>query len=402
MNGSRQLRSVRCICASVVYVTLLVVQVDAQQIVPPPQVAGGQFAGGQFAGGQGGLVAPPPLPPPAITVRDICRVKGQERNSLEGIGLVVGLNGTGDTDPGTIAMLARLTQALGGSIGTDAQGFPNVADVAQAANVASVMVSVELPPSGAQQGDQLDCEVNAISASSLAGGRLIAAYMLGPRTDKPQVYAISRGRISLPDDDTPTSGVIYKGCKMEATVTNGFFVEDMVTLVLDADNASFSNAASVEQAINEINGDASLDSDLGSSESYIEAQAIDQMHVKVKIPPVYKGREVDFIAYLLDQPLSNLKNRKVVTINERRGIVVVGEDVVISPVAINHKSLSIEVTGNRPGFVGLDLENPKQARPRLKNLQDALNALDVPTQDVIDIILTLHKHGQLFGEIRRL
>ncbi|HBE67576.1 MAG TPA: flagellar biosynthesis protein FlgI [Planctomycetaceae bacterium] len=396
MNSSIRRRSLNCTCA-VLGLVLIALPVSAQQIAPSPQITGGQFAAGQS-----GLVAPPSLPPPAITVRDICRVKGQERNSLEGIGLVVGLNGTGDTDPATVAMLARLTQSLGGSIGTNAQGFPNVADVAQAANVASVVVSVELPPSGAQQGDLLDCEVNAISASSLAGGRLIAAYMLGPRTDQPQIYAISRGRISMPDADTPTSGVIYKGCKMETNVMNGFFAEDTVTLILDADNASFSNAASVEQAINEINGDASLDSDLGSSESYIEAQAIDQMHIEVKIPPVYKGREVDFIALLMEQPLSNLKNRKVVTINERRGIVVVGEDVVISPVAINHKSLSIEVTGNRPGFVGLDLENPKQARPRLKNLQDALNALDVPTKDVIDIILTLHKHGQLFGEIRRL
>ncbi len=346
-------------------------------------------------------IAAPAIPVTPVTLRDICRVKGQEQNTLQGIGLVVGLKGTGDgSSLITYRHLARLTQLLGGGIATDAQGFPDISEVEDSPNVATVMVSAKVPPSGAQQGDLLDCHISAVSAKSLAGGRLVAAYMMGPRADKPVVYAIAEGRIEIPDATVPTSGMIRKGCKMEATIKNSFVSNDgVVTLILDSDLASFSNAALVQDALNGLNQGGFSDG-ASATESYIDIKAVDQHHIEVKVPPVYKDKLVAFVSLLLEQPLTNIKNKKRVTIDERSGVIAIGEDVMISPGAISHKNLSIEAKGTNNSFVGLNVANPKQPRPRLKNLVEALNGLNVPPADVIDIIRTLHANGQLFGELK--
>ncbi|GAB5405408.1 MAG: flagellar basal body P-ring protein FlgI [Aureliella sp.] len=346
-------------------------------------------------------IAAPAIPVAPVTLRDICRVKGQEQNTLQGIGLVVGLKGTGDgSSMVTYRHLARLTQLLGGGIATDAQGFPDISEVEDSPNVATVMVSAKVPTSGAQQGDLLDCHVSAISASSLAGGRLVAAYMMGPRADRPVVYAIAEGRIDIPDDSVPTSGMIRDGCKMEATIKNSFVSQSgVVTLILDSDLASFSNAALVQDALNGLNQGGFSDG-ANATESYIDIKAIDQHHIEVKVPPVYEDKLVAFVSLLLEQPLTNIKNKKRVTIDERSGVIAIGDDVMISPGAISHKNLSIEAKAPTNGFVGLDVANPKQLRPRLKNLVEALNGLNVPTADVIDIIRTLHANGQLYGELK--
>jgi flagellar P-ring protein precursor FlgI len=88
-----------------------------------------------------------------------------------------------------------------------------------------------------------------------------------------------------------------------------------------------------------------------------------------------------------------------VVINEREGVIVIGEDVLISPVAINHKNLTIDARPGQGAFVAVDTETPQLPRPKLKNLVDALNALNVPTKDVIAIIRTLDRNGDLYGQV---
>jgi flagellar P-ring protein precursor FlgI len=340
-----------------------------------------------------------PIPTTTVAVRDICRIKGQEENTIQGIGLVVGLNGTGDDgSKPTIRSLARMAQLLGGNIATDANGLPVVDEVADARNAAAVMITAKIPPVGAQQGDLLDCHVNAISASSLEGGRLMITHLHGPRADQRAVYALAEGRISLPDPNLPTSGVIANGCKMEATVNNGFIDRGKVTLVLQNSIASFSNAYFVEDAIDEFLNQGAL-AGASSTDSYIEVKAIDAHHVEVKVPKIYEDNPVKFLSLLLDVPLTNIEKKKSVIINERDGIVIVGEEVLISPVAITHKNLSIEAQPPAKRFVGLDQQSPGNPRPRLKNLVDALNSLQVPTQDTINIIRTLHRNGDIYGEL---
>ncbi len=334
-----------------------------------------------------------------LRLRDICRLKGQEENTLHGVGLVVGLRATGDdnVDPTTRA-LANFMLNLGSNIKTDGQGLPVIDELKDMKNIAAVVVTAKVPPAGVQQGDLLNCSVSSTSAKSLEGGRLVLAHLYGPRSDDRNIYALAQGRISVPDSTRATEGTIFNGCKMEATITNPFSSNGIITLILDRDIASFSTAVAIQDAINQLN-QAGLSSGGGDSDSLVIAKAIDQLHIEVMIPKAYEQEPVQFVSLLLDIPLAVIKKPKRVVINEREGVIVIGEDVLISPVAINHKNLTIDARPGQGSFTAVDTESPKQPRPKLKNLVDALNGLNVPTSDVISIIRTLDRNGDLYGEV---
>lgn len=339
-----------------------------------------------------------------VMLRDICRLKGLEENTLQGLGLVVGLKGTGDgkLKPTTRA-LARSMQLMGSNIATDAQGLPKIEELADANNIALVFVTAEIPPAGAQQGDVLDCTVSALSAKSLEGGTLMLTPLVGPRADRPTVYALAQGQISIPNPAIPTGGTLHKGCKMEATIRNNFVADNKITLIVDPDISSFSVTQNIEDEINNLNrsglsGLNSIDQG-GANEQLMIAQAIDPHHVEVTIPKHYRNSPVKFVSLIMDVQLRYLQSTKRVVINEREGVVVIGEDVLISPVAITHKNLSIQARPGQDNFVGLDIDNPNQPRTKLKNLTEALNKLDVPTDDVISIIKALKTQGVLYGEL---
>ncbi len=337
-----------------------------------------------------------------LVIDDICRLKGLEENTLQGLGLVVGLKGTGDGKiKPTARALARTMQLMGSNISTDAQGFPQVDEIADANNSALVFVTAEIPPAGAQQGDLLDCTISALGAKSLEGGTLLLTPLLGPRPDQPIVYALAQGQIKLPNVATPTSATVHRGCKMESTIRNEFVANDKITLIIESDTSSFSTAQNIEDEINNLNrsGLSGANLSASNSEQIMIAKAIDERHVEVMIPKFYRDAPVKFVSLVMDIPLRYVQNKKRVFINEREGVIVIGEDVMISPVAINHKNLAIEADGGRKQFVGFDTDNPNQPRAKLKNLTDALNALKVPTEDVISIIKALKHQGVLFGEL---
>ena len=341
-----------------------------------------------------------------LRLRDVCRLKGQEENTLQGLGLVVGLKGTGDdASKPTSRALARMMQLMGSQIAADANGLPQISEIEKAGNVALAFVTVEIPPAGAQQGDQLDCTVSAVSAKSLEGGTLMLTPLLGPRADRPTVYALAQGKLTVPDPRTPTSASLYRGCKMEASVENEFVSGNKITLILDQDIGSFNTAQYIEDTINALNNTGlSGTSDLPASEAMqnsnfqLLAMALDPVHIEVTIPVHFRDRPVSFVSLLLELPLLDIQNKKRVVINEREGVIVIGEDVLIAPVAITHKNLTIEARTGQGGFVGLDTASA-QPRPKLKNLVDALNALNVPSEDVIAIIKALKRKGDLFGEV---
>lgn len=335
-----------------------------------------------------------------LRLRDICRLKGQEENTLQGVGLVVGLRGTGDEkiDPTTRA-LANLMMSLGSAMQRDAQGLPVLTELKEIRNVAAVIVTAKVPGAGAQQGDQLNCTVSATSAKSLQGGRLVLAHLYGPRSDDKQVYALAQGKISISDASQATEGVIYNGCKMETSITNDFSSDGKITLILDRDLASFSTAVEIQDAINQLN-QTGLTAGQGASDTLVLAQAIDQLHIEVGIPRAYESQPVQFVSLLMDIPLVQLKKPKRVVINEREGVIVIGEDVLISPVVINHKNLTIDARpAQNGGFAAIDTDSPKQPRAKLKNMVEALNGFNVPTADVISIIRTMDRNGDLYGEV---
>ncbi len=260
-----------------------------------------------------------------LMLRDICRLKGLEENTLQGMGIVVGLKGTGDgkLKPASRA-LARTMQLLGGNIATDAQGIPKIEELTEVNNVALVLVTAEIPQAGAQQGDTLDCTISALSAKSIEGGTLMLTPLVGPRADRPTVYALAQGPITISNPALPTTGTIHKGCKMEATIRNNFVSDNKITLIIDSDVSSFSIAQNIEDEINNLNrsglsGLNSIDQG-GSGEQLMIAQAIDPRHIEVTIPKYYRNSPVKFISLIMDVQLRYLQSTKRVVINERKGL----------------------------------------------------------------------------------
>ena len=184
---------------------------------------------------------------------------------------------------------------------------------------------------------------------------------------------------------------------MEASVEASYHQDGILTLVLEKDFASFDTAQRIEDEINNLSAQT-FGSTLGGSTSRARAQAIDQVHIEVQIPQLYRENPIKFISFLLNITV-RLSNRSMrVVINEKEGVVVIGKDVEVAPVLITHRNLRIEAGGNN-GFVPLADEDDEVANAKLKSLADALNALDVPTEDLIAIIKTLKRKGDLFGEV---
>lgn len=350
-----------------------------------------------------------PLYAGGLKLGDLCRLKGQETNTLQGLGLVVGLQGTGDGDAAPKGRaLARMMQLMGGPMAMDAAGRLNIEDVGDAKNVAMVFVSATIPTVGAQQGDALDVTINAISAKSLEGGYLMLTPMLGPRADNPTVYGMAEGRISVSPDAPATTATIQGGLKMETTVRASYVQNDRITLVIDRDFADFNTAQRIEDEVNSLTsftmGDRSVsrlaspnrDAN-GATNGTSLARAIDQLHVEVMVPPLYRNNPIKFIAFLLDIPIPLASRGKRVVINEAAGVVVIGEDVEIAPVLVTHRNLRIEAGGGGR-FVEVGPDGTPEAA-KLKSLADALGALDVPTEDLIAIIKTLKAKGDLYGEV---
>lgn len=342
-----------------------------------------------------------------LRIKDICRLKGQEENTLQGLGLVVGLKGTGDGGDikPMVRALTRSMQLMGGQVSSDIQGRLIEKEMSNAKNVALVFVEVTIPPSGAQQGDKLSCKISAISAKSLEGGNLMLTHLLGPRADRPVVFALASGPIVIDSPKVPTSGKIIDGCKMELTVANEFISGNKISLIVDPDHRSIATAQNIEDSINDYQSSIEGTSVSNSSGQYAKtsnkaAKAIDQTTIEVTIPSAYKDRPVQFVHLVLDLKLLNLHNKKRVFIDEREGVLIIGDDVTIAPVAISHKNLTISTRGASTGsFVSVSSQDGKSPRPTLKNLTDALNVLAVPTADQISIIKALKKQGNLYGEL---
>ncbi|XZE43181.1 flagellar basal body P-ring protein FlgI [Pirellulaceae bacterium SH467] len=342
-----------------------------------------------------------------LKIQDICRLQGQEENTLQGIGWVVGLKGTGDGDfKPTVRSIAQALKGLGGNPSFDMQGRINEKEFANTKNVAMVWVVAKIPPTGLVQGDKVSCTVSAINAKSLEGGNLVLTHMLGPRADQTTTYALASGPVTLDDPKVPTSGRVVNGCKMEQTVQNPFVQDNKVTLVLTPNHSSFATSQLIADKINRYDEQGGTGNPNGSSGTRSTrsiqkiASAIDQTHVVVQVPEIYQNEPVEFVSMILNLPLINLANHKRVYINEREGVVVIGEDVTFAPVAVSFGNLTFSPRGNNPpagGFVGLPKETPEN--PRLKSLVDGLNVLNVPTSDIITIIKGIYKQGNLYGEL---
>ena len=341
-------------------------------------------------------------------IKDIVDVEGIRDNMLVGYGLVVGLNGTGDTlrnAPFTQQSLIGMLERLGvNTRGTNMK----------TANVAAVMVSANLP-AFATQGSRIDVTVSALGdATDLQGGVLLVTPLMGADG---QVYAVAQGSLATGGFSAkgeassvvrgvPTNGRIANGAIVEREID--FELDDLRRLRLSLRNPDLTTAQRVATAINTY---------LGAQ----TARAGNSATVELTVPPSWRGGVVALltdIEQLRVQP--DLAAR--VVIDESSGVIVMGQDVRVSKVAIAQGNLTISVSetpqvsqpspfstqGNTVVVprtdVNVDEEKGKQlgiidGSISLQELVDGLNALGVSPRDMITILQAIKSAGALQADI---
>ena len=333
----------------------------------------------------------------AVQIQDIIRIKGAEANKLVGMGLVVGLRGTGDGGKYLPAMrrLAAMMNRL---------GDPNVIahELKDVENVALVEVTANLPAVGVREGDRVDVHLASVGpASSLEGGRLVITPLLGPVPGSP-IFAFASGALTIENDDVPTVGVVREGATLTRDVMSRYMDEfGRMAVVLDTPHATVPMANTIATLIN----------DLMAPDAPPIAMAIDGKNVIIEVPQREQANPSAFISQVLEIHLdpSLVRTEARVVINERTGTIVMTGDVHISPVVISHKGLTITTvapkappTPQNPEveektFVGIDPSN--RAGAELADLMAAFNQLKVPAEDRIAIIKEIWKSGKLLAQL---
>ena len=321
-------------------------------------------------------------------LRNICRVKGQEGNTLRGIGLVVGLAGTGEAgDPALMRSLARAYQIM--DIPVPEMPMPGSAglkELEKLKNSALVFVTARVPATGARRGDLIDCHVSGINGKSLAGGRLVFAAMRGPNVKDKIFYGSCEGAIHLENPDQPLVGKIAGGCQMEQDIITPFVHNDRITLVLDEHHANFQTATEVAEAIHAQYA--------GQGDSF--AKAISASNIVVEVPAEYHSDPVAFTADVLEVSVYSAEPEARVVINQKTGSIVISGDVTIGDVVVSHKNVVVEA-GQSAAFTAVDADQADDAK--LQSLVQALNSIKVPHEDVVEIIKGIAQNGKLHGRL---
>ncbi|MBO6755866.1 MAG: flagellar basal body P-ring protein FlgI [Roseibium sp.] len=343
----------------------------------------------------------------ASRIKDIADFEGIRENQLIGYGLVVGLNGTGDTlrnAPFTRQSLQAMLERLG----------VNTRDVdLNTDTVAAVMVTANLPPFSTQ-GTRIDVSVSALgNAESLQGGTLLVTPLVGADGE---VYAIAQGSVaiggfSVQGDATsitrgvPTAGRIANGGLVEREVA--FKLASLTTLRLALRNPDLTTARRIALSVNELIGMPT-------------AEPMDPGTVRIDLPRQYEGNIVDLltdIEQLIVEP--DLAAR--VIIDENSGIIVMGQDVRVSMVAVAQGNLTVSIAETPQVAQPLPFANGETAVvPRtdinvnddsdsklaivpetvtLRQLVDGLNALGIGPRDMISILQAIKAAGALQAEI---
>src|SRR3954463_4801254 len=225
-------------------------------------------------------------------LKNICRIKGQEENVLRGVGLVVGLNGTGEVNDGpTMRAIARALEVMGNPVAPPDVRQSGLDELKKVKNAALVIVSSTVPATGARRGDRIDCSVSAINGKSLAGGRLAFASLQGPNTQDPRVYALCQGQVLVEDPQQPMVGMVHSGCQLEADIFTPFFRDGYMTLILDKNHADFQTASEIVYKIAQRLGYS--ETGRGSAGGAV-VRAIDASNIVVKIPESYMRDPVGF------------------------------------------------------------------------------------------------------------
>jgi flagellar P-ring protein precursor FlgI len=339
-------------------------------------------------------------------IKDLANIEGVRQNQLIGYGLVVGLNGTGDT-LNNIPFTKQSLQAMLERLGVNIRGA-----TIRTGNVAAVMVTANLPAFGTQ-GTRIDVTVSSLGdAKSLQGGTLLVTPLLGADGN---VYAVGQGSVAINGFQAEGEAAkITRGVPTVGRIANGAIIEREIDFALNRlnqvrlalRNADFTTAKRIAAAINDFIGTNT-------------AEPLDSSTVQVNVPKQYAGNVVSLLTELEQLQIEPDMSAKIV-IDERSGIIVMGRDVRVSTVAVAQGNLTVTISEtpqvSQPApfsrgqtrvvprtKIGVQEDGKKFALVRegvsLQQLVDGLNALGIGPRDLIAILQAIKAAGAIQAEI---
>ncbi|MCC6469549.1 MAG: flagellar basal body P-ring protein FlgI [Alphaproteobacteria bacterium] len=341
-------------------------------------------------------------------IKDVAEFESVRANMLIGYGLVVGLNGTGDklensifTRESLIGMLERL--------GVNARS-----EALKTKNVAAVMVTATLP-AFTRQGNRIDVTVSTMGdATSLLGGTLLVTPLLGADAE---VYAVAQGSVAVAGFSAGGAAqTVVKGVPTTGRIANGAIVEKEIrfelgrlsNLRLTLRNPDFTTSRRIAQSINGFIGQPI-------------ARPIDNATVIVGVPQNYPGETVALLTDIEQLPVTTDQVARVV-IDETTGVIVMGENVRISTVAVAQGNLTVRITetpqvsqpepfsntGRTVVVPRTDIQVDENSDRKLtvlpgsvtlQELVNGLNAMGIGPRDLIAILQAIKAAGAMQAEI---
>ncbi|WOS63362.1 flagellar basal body P-ring protein FlgI [Sinorhizobium fredii] len=343
----------------------------------------------------------------ASRIKDVASLQAGRDNQLIGYGLVVGLQGTGDSlrsSPFTDQSIRAMLQNLGIST----QGGES-----RTRNVAAVLVTATLPPF-ASPGSRVDVTVGSLGdATSLRGGTLVMTSLSGADG---QIYAVAQGSIVVTGFSAQGDAAsLSQGVTTAGRVPNGAIIErelpskfkDGFNLVLQLRNPDFSTAVGMAAVINKF-----ASAQFGGR----IAEALDSQSVLVQKPKMADlarlMADIENLVVETDVPAR-------VVVNERTGTIVIGQDVRVNEVAVSYGTLTVQVTETptvvQPapfsrGETAVEPNTTIEAQSdggtvailngsSLRSLVAGLNSIGVKPDGIIAILQSIKTAGALQAEL---
>lgn len=339
-------------------------------------------------------------------IKDLANIEGVRQNQLIGYGLVVGLNGTGDT-LNNIPFTKQSLQAMLERMGVNIRGA-----TIRTGNVAAVMVTGNLPAFGTQ-GTRMDVTVSALGDSkNLMGGTLLVTPLLGADGN---VYAVAQGSVAIGGFQAEGAAAsVTRGVPTVGRIANGAIIEREIEFALNRlpnvrlalRNADFTTAKRIAAAVNDF---------LGAK----TAEPIDPSTVQLAIPAEFKGNVVAFLTEIEQLQVEPDLAAKIV-IDERSGIIVMGRDVRVATVAVAQGNLTVSISESpqvsqpNPMSRGRTVVTPNSSVKvtedgkkfalvkdgiSLQQLVDGLNGLGIGPRDLISILQAIKAAGAIQADI---
>jgi flagellar P-ring protein FlgI len=339
-------------------------------------------------------------------IKDLANIEGIRQNQLIGYGLVVGLNGTGDTLNNT-PFTKQSLQAMLERLGVNIRG-----QQIRTGNVAAVMVTANLPPF-ATQGTRIDVTASAMGdAKSLEGGTLLVTPLLGADGN---VYAVAQGSLAIGGFQAEGQAAkITRGVPTVGRLPNGAIIEREIDFALNSlgqlrlalRNPDFTTAKRIAVAVNDYMGAP-------------VAEPLDPSTVQLTMPKKFPENVVAMLTDIEQLQVEPDEAAKIV-IDERSGVIVIGRDVRVSTVAVAQGNLTVSISESpqvsQPApfargrtrtvprtQVGVQEEGRRLALVSegvsLQQVVDGLNALGIGPRDLIAILQAIKAAGAIQADI---